>query len=257
RSPNAWPRWCSPPCSEEDHDLEPDRTAPGLPAVRHLRSPLHRRVRAVVLPQHRSGPGRDAHGRVAHHRNVFPVPRVRRGRQTPYRTHRSDRPVAPPARLVGVLSGLRQHHRAGPGSRGGGHQPCVAHTRPGRRRPEPRGRVDPHRPHPLPTVHACFEERTMTTFESTICYHVRYDAPGRTRILTDDDGSPLPACSPDVDQILRGGPGCTRTLVDDYGDYGHPPRDRFRRLAAHAETAAGEQGWRWAGASRSPGWWCP
>src|SRR5699024_12144926 len=68
----------------------------------------------------------------------------------------------------------------------------------------------------------------MTTFESTICYHVRYDAPGRTRIL-----------------------------VDDYGDYGNPHRDRFRRLAAHAETAAGEQGWRSAGASRSPGWGCP
>ena len=120
----------------------------------------------------------------------------------------------------------------------------------------------------------------MTTFESTICYHVRYDAPapGRTRILTDEDGNPLLVDSPDVDQIpadvadpdgtprfemairhqiLCGGPGCTRILVDDYGDYGNPPRDRFRRLAAHAETAAGEQGWRWAGASRSPGWWCP
>lgn len=70
----------------------------------------------------------------------------------PRRGHRSDRPVAPPARLVGVLSGLRQHHRAGPGPRGGGHQPRVAHTRQSRRRSGGRGRVDSHRPHPLPTV---------------------------------------------------------------------------------------------------------
>src|SRR5699024_6208709 len=97
----------------------------------------------------------------------------------------------------------------------------------------------------------------MTTFESTICYHVRYDAPGRTRILTDEDGNPLLVDSPDVDQILCGGPGCTRALVDDYGVYGNPPGDRFRRLAAHAEAAAGELGWGWAGASHSPGWWCP
>jgi len=115
-------------------------------------------------------------------------------------------------------------------------------------------------------------------FEITICYHVRYDAPGCTRILTDEDGNPLLVDSPDVDQIpadvaidddgtprfemairhqiLCGGPGCTRILVDDYGDYGKPSRDRFRRLAASAEEAAGEQGWRWVGTG-SPGWWCP
>src|SRR5699024_12622518 len=80
----------------------------------------------------------------------------------------------------------------------------------------------------LPTGTASFEERPMTPFGPPICTHVRYDAPGRTRIL-----------------------------VDDYGDYGNPPGDRSRRRAAHAETAAGGQGWRWAGASRSPGWWCP
>ena len=115
-------------------------------------------------------------------------------------------------------------------------------------------------------------------FESTICYRVRYDAPGCTRMLTTTDGQPLLVDSPDVDQIpadvaietdgtprfemaIRhqvrcGGPGCTRILVDDYGDYGQPPGDRNHRLAANAANAAAEQGWRWDITGR-PGWWCP
>lgn len=34
------------------------------------------------------------------------------------------------------------------------------------------------------------------------------------------------------------------------------PGDRHYRRAADAETAAAEQGWRWAVNGR-PGWWCP
>src|SRR5699024_10888897 len=57
-------------------------------------------------------------------------------------------------------------------------------------------------------------------------------------------------------QVRYDAPGCTRILVDDYGDYGQPPGYRNHRLAANAAYAAAERGWRWDITGR-PGWWCP